>query len=118
MMRPLEVLGAADIRGIFRTLPGHMGGDIEGALREVSKTVSAGREIAQFVNDLIWYLRNVLLCMSADDPEDILDASDEDLARFREDTALADKHRLIHIMQKACGAFKPPEDCAPEAYPF
>ena len=96
----LEVLGAADIRVFSELYRAICGGDIEGALREVSETVSAGREIAQFVNDLNWYLRNVLLCMSADDPEDILDASDEDLARFREDTALADKHRLIHIMQR------------------
>ena len=96
----LEVLGAADIRVFSELYRAICGGDIEGALREVSETVSAGREIAQFVNDLIWYLRNVLLCMSADDPEDILDVSDEDLARFREDTALADKHRLIHIMQR------------------
>lgn len=96
----LEVLGAADIRVFSELYRAICGGDIEGALREVSETVSAGREIAQFVNDLIWYLRSVLLCMSADDPEDILDASDEDLARFREDTALADKHRLIHIMSR------------------
>ena len=96
----LEVLGAADITVFSELYRAICSGDIETALRTVADTVAGGREIAPFVNDLIWYLRNVLLSMSAGDASDILDASEENLRRFRQDAGLADKKRLIHIMSR------------------
>ena len=96
----LEVLGASDtsvFSGMYRSL---CSGDVEGALRAVSDTVAAGREIYQFTNDFIWYLRNVLLCMSTRDASDLLDASEENIGRLREDAALTDKTFLIEMMSR------------------
>ena len=96
----LEVLGASDtsvFSGLYRSL---CSGDVEGALRAVSDTVAAGREIYQFTNDFIWYLRNVLLCMSTRDASDLLDASEENIDRLREDAALTDKAFLIEMMSR------------------
>ena len=96
----LEVLGASDtsvFSGLYRSL---CSGDVEGALRAVSDTVAAGREIYQFTNDFIWYLRNVLLCMSTRDASDLLDASEENIGRLREDAALTDKTFLIEMMSR------------------
>lgn len=94
----LEVIGAADITSFSELYRAICSADIETALRIVADTARAGREMAQFTNDMIWYLRNVLLSMSADDVSDILDASEEDLCRFREDSRLSGKERLIYIM--------------------
>ncbi len=96
----LEVLGASDtsvFSGLYRSL---CSGDVEGALRAVSDTVAAGREIYQFTNDFIWYLRNVLLCMSTRDASDLLDASEENIGRLREDAAITDKTFLIEMMSR------------------
>ena len=96
----LEVLGASDtsvFSGMYRSL---CSGDVEGALRAVSDTVAAGREIYQFTNDFIWYLRNVLLCMSTRDASDLLDASEENIGRLREDAAITDKTFLIEMMSR------------------
>ena len=96
----LEVLGASDtsvFSGMYRSL---CSGDVEGALRAVSDTAAAGREIYQFTNDFIWYLRNVLLCMSTRDASDLLDASEENIGRLREDAALTDKTFLIEMMSR------------------
>ena len=96
----LEVLGASDtsvFSGMYRSL---CSGDVEGDLRAVSDTVAAGREIYQFTNDFIWYLRNVLLCMSTRDASDLLDASEENIGRLREDAALTDKTFLIEMMSR------------------
>lgn len=96
----LEVLGASDtsvFSGLYRSL---CSGDVEGALRAVSDTVAAGREIYQFTNDFIWYLRNVLLCMSTRDASDLLDASEENIDRLREDAVLTDKAFLIEMMSR------------------
>ena len=96
----LEILGAADITEFSELYRALCSSDIERALRIVSDTVAAGREIYQFTNDFIWYLRNVLLSMSARDASELIDASEENMARFREDAALSKKGLLIDMMSR------------------
>ena len=96
----LEILGAADITVFSELYRAICGFDIETALRLISDTVAAGREIYQFVNDFIWYLRNVLLAMSTEDVSGLIDASEENLERFKEDAGLCEKPLLIEIMSR------------------
>ena len=41
----------------------------DSCITELEEIVIQGRELGQFVTDFIWYLRNLLLVQSADDPE-------------------------------------------------
>jgi DNA polymerase-3 subunit gamma/tau len=51
--------------------------NVEGVLELVEKLVMDGKDISQFVSDLIIYYRNLLICKVAQKPEEILDVSHE-----------------------------------------
>ena len=93
----LDVLGAVDtgvFSRLYRAVCGHR---TEEALRIVSEAVNTGREIGQFLNDFIWYMRNVLLAGSIGS-EDLLDVSRENEELLLEDAKLADKTTLLYLM--------------------
>ena len=93
----LDVLGAVDT-GVFSDLYRAIcGRDVEKTLSIVNDLINSGREIGQFVNDFIWYMRNILLAGSVSG-DDILDISKENEERLREDAAAADKPTLLRMM--------------------
>jgi DNA polymerase-3 subunit gamma/tau len=51
--------------------------NVEAVLELVEKLVMDGKDISQFVSDLIIYYRNLLICKVAQKPEEILDVSYE-----------------------------------------
>ena len=61
--------------------------------------VVQGRELSQFVVDFIWFLRNLLLLRTADDAEDLLDMSEDNLTQLREDAALVDENTLMRYIR-------------------
>ncbi|MDO4265288.1 MAG: DNA polymerase III subunit gamma/tau [Eubacteriales bacterium] len=93
----LDVLGAVDT-GVFSDLYRAIcGRDVEKTLSITNDLINSGREIGQFVNDFIWYMRNILLAGSVSGG-DILDISRENEERLREDAAAADKTTLLRMM--------------------
>ena len=95
----LDVLGAVD-NSVFR--------DLFHAIREnrtkdcilrLEEMVVQGRELSQFVVDFIWFLRNLLLLRTADDAEDLLDMSEDNLTQLREDAALVDENTLMRYIR-------------------
>ena len=93
----LDVLGAVDTSVFSELYRAVCGKDVEKALRIVNDIVNAGRETGQFVNDFIWYMRNILLVGSTGG-EDIVDVAKENEERLREDARAADKGTLLRLM--------------------
>ena len=56
----------------------------------VSYTHLQGRELGQFVNDFIWYMRNLLIIKTEKDAENMLDMSSDNLALLTEEARLVD----------------------------
>ncbi len=104
----LDVLGAVDT-GVFSDMVrAIMKADVAGTIELLEEIVSQGRELSQFVLDLTWYLRNLLLLktsMSADDPaevramEEILEVSADNLARLKEEAEAIDENRLLRYIR-------------------
>ncbi len=69
----LEVLGAVDSSVFSRMFNAVADGRTRDCITELEEIVIQGRELGQFVTDFIWYLRNLLLVQSADDPEGLVD---------------------------------------------
>ncbi|MCI7795716.1 MAG: DNA polymerase III subunit gamma/tau [Lachnospiraceae bacterium] len=95
----LDVLGAVDnsvFRELFHAL---MEGRTKDCILKLEEMVIQGRELSQFVSDFIWFLRNLLLLKTADDAEDLLDMSEENLTQMREDAALADENTLMRYIR-------------------
>lgn len=95
----LDVLGAVDnsvFRELFRAITE---GRTKDCILKLEEMVIQGRELSQFVSDFIWFLRNLLLLKTADDAEDLLDMSEENLTQMREDAVSVDENTLMRYIR-------------------
>lgn len=95
----LDVLGAVDnsvFRDLFHAIRENRTKD---CILKLEEMVVQGRELSQFVVDFIWFFRNLLLLKTADDAEDLLDMSEDNLAQMREDAALVDENTLMRYIR-------------------
>ncbi len=76
--KALAALGAVDT-DVYTELLGHIvRGDAGRSVFIFEKMIESGREVGQFVNDFIWYLRNLLLIgTSESEAEDVVDVAAE-----------------------------------------
>ena len=87
----LDVLGAVD-NHVFRELfHAVIGKQTKECILKLEEMVIQGRELTQFVADFIWFLRNLLLLKTAEDAEDLLDMSEDNLKLLREDAKPSQK---------------------------
>lgn len=105
----LEVLGAVDTEIFSRLLRFIMAADVAGTMSVLEELVIQGRDLAQFVSDFTWYLRNLLLLKSSDDMEDVLDMSKENLELLREEAQMIDADvlmRYIRVLSELSGQIR------------
>lgn len=103
------MLGAVDTEVFSRMLREILSANVTGAIGVLQEIVMQGRELAQFVSDFTWYLRNLLLLKTADGMEDIIDVSSENLARLKEEAGMADNDvimRYIRILSELSGQLR------------
>ncbi len=81
----LDVLGAVDTEVFSEMLRQIIKGDVTACLKILEKIVIQGRELGQFISDITWYLRNLLLIKTAPSNEEIIDLSTENMARLKEE---------------------------------
>lgn len=108
--KALEVLGAVDTEVFARLLEMIQVQDIAGCIALLEEVVMQGRELTQFVTDITWYLRNLLLVKTSDsDIEDVIDVSSDNLARLRAEAETMDAEeimRQIRIFSELSGQIK------------
>lgn len=95
----LDVLGAVDTQRFSSLFRAVIKNDVAGAMVQIESLVGEGRDLGQFVNDFIWYLRNLLLLQSSDDMEKTLDISSENLALLKEESNMADGMQLMRYIR-------------------
>ena len=95
----LEVLGAVDTEIFSALLRKILEKNITGAIALLEELVIRGRELGQFVVDFTWYLRNLLLVQSADDMEDVLDISSENLKLLKEEAQMVKPEILMRFIR-------------------
>ena len=80
--------------------------DVTGCIELLEEIVIQGRELSQFVTDFTWYLRNLLLVLSSEGIEDVIDVSTENMARLKEEAGMTDMNsvmRYIRIFSELSG---------------
>lgn len=105
----LDVLGAVDTEVFSRLLRIVLNGDVTGAVSLLEEIVMQGRELAQFISDFTWYLRNLLLVKTADGIEDVIDVSTENLSRLKEEAQMAENDvimRYIRVLSELSGQLR------------
>lgn len=94
----LEVLGTVDTEVFGTLLRAVRTGDVGSAMRVLEDTVMRGRDLAQFVVDFTWYLRNLLLAKSVDSPEEFLDITSDRMDAFLAEAAENEAEMLVRYI--------------------
>ncbi len=105
----LDVLGAVDTSVFGRLFRSVLNADVLSCIGILEEVVIQGRELAQFVSDFTWYLRNIMLVKATDNIEDVIDVSTENLARLKEEAELAQLDtimRYIRIFSELSGQLR------------
>ena len=95
----LEVLGAVDTEVFSKLLRELLARDVVKVLASVDELIMQGRELGQLTTDFTWYLRNLLLVKSADNMEDVLDVSTENLMQLKEEAKMIEYDALIRYIR-------------------
>ena len=86
----LEVLGAVDTEVFSSLLRQVLAGNVTGSIHILEDLIVGGRELGQFVADFTWYMRNLLLVKTSENPEDAIDVSSENLKLLKEESEMTD----------------------------
>ena len=81
----LDVLGAVDTEVFSRLI--------------LEELIVGGRELSQFVGDFTWYMRNLLLVKTSDNPEEAIDVSSENLKLLKEESEMTDSDTLMRYIR-------------------
>ena len=95
----LEVLGAGDNRVFSKLFQAVLASDTKACIREIEEMIIQGRDLSQLVNDFVWYMRNLLIAKTTDEPGDMLDMSEENLAVLKEEAAGVDTETLMRYIR-------------------
>ena len=95
----LGVLGAVDTEVFSRLFSAIYNQDANSALTVLSDVVIQGRELAQFVNDFVWYLRNLMLVQASDQMEDVVDVSTDNLKDLKSQAEGTETDTIIRYIR-------------------
>ena len=96
----LSTLGVVDTEIFSTLLRSIANGDTNAALKVVDETIDTGKDLSQFVNDFIWYLRNVLLLkINNSSDSEVLGVSEENMKTLKEDTQLVSEEILLRYVR-------------------
>ncbi len=95
----LNVLGAVDTEVFSKLFSALYSQNVNEALSLLAEIVIQGRELSQFVNDFVWYLRNLMLVQASDQMEDVIDVSSDNLATLKEQATSADIDTILRYIR-------------------
>ncbi len=95
----LKVLGAVDTEVFSRLLRKALQGDVTGCIHILEELIAGGRELGQFVGDFTWYMRNLLLVKTSENPEEAIDVSSENLKLLKEESQMTDVDTLMRYIR-------------------
>lgn len=80
----LNILGIVNNDLIFELVDNIKNSDLEGILLKIDNIIQEGKDITQFIRDLIYHFRNLLIAKTSRNPVDIIDMDEELINRFKE----------------------------------
>ena len=95
----LDVLGAVDTSVFSRLFRALIKEQTKESIQIIEEILIQGRELTQFINDFIWYLRNLMLVQSTSNAEELLDVSAENLQALQEEAAMIVPETLMRYIR-------------------
>lgn len=97
--KALEVLGAVDTSVYSRMFRYVADYNAVGCLELVEEMMVSGRDLTQFINEFVWYLRNLLLISSSQQGSELVDVSSEQLVNLQEESGMLPQETLIRYIR-------------------
>lgn len=97
--RTLLVLGTVDQEVLSRLTRHLIAKDVNGCITLLEEVVMQGRELVQFVTDYIWYLRNLLLAKTSEDPSEIIDVAGENYKLLMEEKEMLETDTIMRYIR-------------------
>lgn len=105
----LEILGTVDTDVFSALLRQIVNEDVSSIIKTVDGIILDGRDLAQFVADFTWYLRNLLMLKASPEAENMIDMSGESMVRLKEEAFMLDEAsvmRYIRILSELGASLK------------
>ncbi len=90
-----DVLGLVDWKQLERVCAALLDKNIAELLKVVEDIVASGKDLSQFVQDILQYFRNLLVCKTAD-PKALLALPDDEIAAMQQ---MAEKFTLTNLIR-------------------
>ena len=95
----LEVLGTVDVE-IFGKMFRHIvNNHVVGVIELLEDLITNGRELAQFVTDFTWYIRNIMLLKTSEEATAMIDISSEQMEQLKLDAQLCEVNTLMRYIR-------------------
>ncbi|MBS4535893.1 DNA polymerase III subunit gamma/tau [Clostridium sp. D2Q-14] len=95
----LSILGTVNNDIIFDMADYIIDDDLEKALINVDELVMMGKDVHQFIKDLINHFRNLMVAKSSDKLDDIIDGTEEMIEQFKQQSKSITLNRVISIIK-------------------
>lgn len=95
----LNVVGIVNDFFIAQVVDAINDNNISRILELVEQLMMNGKDIAQFVSDLVYYYRNLLICKIADKPAEIIEASTEVLDMIKKQSSGLTQEQAMQIIK-------------------
>lgn len=95
----LEVLGTVDIEIFAKLLRYLRKGSVNSCIGLIDEIITSGRDLQQFIEDFTWYMRNLLIAKTADDIEDILELSLEQIKLIKQEAISCDIDMIMRCIR-------------------
>ena len=96
----LDVLGAVDTSVFDRLINAVYDHDVVTSLSILQDVVEQGRELSQFNNDLIWYVRSIMLASTGTGLDEIIDINTDDMAALKATAARIDQDTVMRYIRE------------------
>ncbi len=96
----LSVVGIVKDNFISDVVDAINNNDIDRILSLIDRLVMDGKNISQFVSDIVLYYRNLLICSAANNPQEIIEASMESINRMSEQCKKLTKHGIMNCINE------------------
>ena len=79
----IDILGIANTELLFNLVDNIMEKDLENALFKIDEIIQDGKDINQFIKDLIFHFRNLLIVKTSNNPIEIMDLDEETIENYK-----------------------------------
>nr|WP_276020122.1 DNA polymerase III subunit gamma/tau [Acetivibrio straminisolvens] len=74
--------------------------EIQRVLKAVDELVMEGKNIGQFVSELVMYYRNLMICSSVSNPEEIIDAPMDSIQKMKEQCNGLERFEIVAVIKE------------------